>query len=229
MLGQAHRTLITRKLKGLEDIITYSVVHWHLGSKGWRFVTKDEKEPGENVIPDPIEGHEGFTHLRDVYFESEKEYAGRFTVPLLYDKKTKQIVSNESSEIIRMLGSEVSALSIADIYEVANRETLQFDDLIDEKYKAVQIYPEELRSEIEGIHGWTYDLINNGVYKSGFASTAEAYEKNVVALFEALDRVEKHLGEHKDDPYYLGKTLTEVDIRLQVCARIPFPHNEEKS
>lgn len=106
--GQAHRTLITRKLKGLEDFISYSVVHWHLGEGGWRFVTKDEKEPGENVMPDPMEGHEAFTHLRQVYFESEKDYEGRFTVPVLYDKKTKRIVSNESSEIIRMLGTEVS-------------------------------------------------------------------------------------------------------------------------
>jgi putative glutathione S-transferase len=70
-------------------------------------VTKDEKEPGENVIPDPIEGHEDFTHLKQVYFESEPEYAARFTVPVLYDKKTKRIVSNESSEILRMLASEV--------------------------------------------------------------------------------------------------------------------------
>lgn len=70
-------------------------------------MTKDEKEPGENVIPDPIEGHEDFTHLKQVYFESEPEYAARFTVPVLYDKKTKRIVSNESSEILRMLASEV--------------------------------------------------------------------------------------------------------------------------
>ena len=84
------------------------MVHWHLGQGGWRFVTKEENLPGENVIPDPLEGHEGFTHLKDVYFESEKDYQGRFTVPVLYDKKTKTIVSNESSEILRMFGTEVS-------------------------------------------------------------------------------------------------------------------------
>lgn len=82
-------------------------MHWHLGEGGWRFVTKDESEPGEQVIPDPLDGHEGYTHLRDVYFESEKNYEARFTVPVLYDKKTKRIVSNESSEILRMLGTEV--------------------------------------------------------------------------------------------------------------------------
>lgn len=107
MRRQAHRALITRKLKGLEDLISYSVVHWHLGEGGWRFVTADEKEPGDNVVPDPVHGHDGFTHLRHVYFESDKDYQGRFTVPVLYDKKTKRIVSNESSEIIRMLGTEV--------------------------------------------------------------------------------------------------------------------------
>jgi putative glutathione S-transferase len=104
----ACRTLIARKLKGLEDFISYSVVHWHLGEGGWRFVSKDEDVPGENVVPDPIKGHENFTHLKDVYFESEKNYDGRYTVPVLYDTKTNRIVSNESSEILRMLGSEVS-------------------------------------------------------------------------------------------------------------------------
>lgn len=102
--------MIARKLKGLENIITFSVVHWHLGEGGWRFVTKDEKEPGENVIPDPLEGHEDFTYLKDVYFESDADFAGRFTVPVLYDKQTKRIVNNESSEILRMLGTEVSDL-----------------------------------------------------------------------------------------------------------------------
>lgn len=201
---QAHRTLITRKLKGLEDIISFSVVHWHLGGQGWRFVTGDEKEPGENVVPDPNEGHEAFTHIRQVYFESDDDYQGRFTVPVLYDKKAKRIVSNESSEIIRMLGTE-------------------FDDLVEEKYRAVDLYPEAQRSEIEATHAWTYDLINNGVYKSGFATTAEAYEKNVVALFEALDRAEKHLAEQKDGPFYLGKTITEADIRLYVTSPLYSP------
>lgn len=83
-------------------------MHWHLIEGGWRFVTKEEQEPEKNVIPDPLEGHEKFTHLKDVYFESEPEYSARFTVPVLYDKQTKRIVSNESSEILRMLGTEVS-------------------------------------------------------------------------------------------------------------------------
>lgn len=194
----AHRTLIARKLKGLEDIVSFSVVHWHLGQGGWRFATTEDTEiPGENVIPDPVEGHEAFKKLSDVYFESEKDFDGRYTVPVLYDKKTKHIVSNESSEILRMFGTE-------------------FDDIIEEKYKAVQLYPEALRAKIEETHEWTYDLINNGVYKAGFATTSEAYERNVIALFEALDRAEKHLSEQKDGPFYLGAHLTEVDVRLYV-------------
>ncbi|KEZ41043.1 hypothetical protein SAPIO_CDS7082 [Scedosporium apiospermum] len=195
----AHRTLITRKLKGLEDIISFSVVHWHLGNQGWRFAKEGEPDiPGDNVIPDPIPGHEAFTHLRDVYFESEKEYTGRFTVPVLYDKKQNTIVSNESSEIIRMFYTE-------------------FDDLIDEKYRALKLYPEPLQKKIDVANEWTYDLINNGVYKSGFATTQEAYCRNVVNLFEALDRTEKHLKETESEgPYYFGKEITEADIRLYV-------------
>ncbi|KAH6958473.1 glutathione S-transferase [Fusarium avenaceum] len=193
----ACRTLIARKLKGLEDFISFSVVHWHLGQGGWRFVTKDEDVPGENVVPDPIKGHESFTHLKDIYFESEKNYDGRYTVPVLFDKKTNRIVSNESSEILRMLGTE-------------------FDDLLDENYKSVQLYPEDLQKQIDEAHEWQYNEINNGVYKSGFATTSEAYERNVITLFEALDRAEKHLSEQKDGPFWFGNKLTEVDIRLFV-------------
>ncbi|KAG9254277.1 uncharacterized protein F5Z01DRAFT_736579 [Emericellopsis atlantica] len=195
----AHRTLIARKLKGLEDIISFSVVHWHLGEGGWRFVSKDDPKsetPGDNVVPDPIEGHDGYTHLRHVYFESEPEYDARFTVPVLYDTKTKRIVSNESSEILRMLGTE-------------------FNDLIDEKHRKIDLYPSNLRKDIDEAHSWIYDLINNGVYKSGFATTAEAYERNVKALFEALDRAEAQLAS-SGGPYWFGETLTEVDVRLYV-------------
>lgn len=105
--GQATRAIIARKLKGLEDFITVSSVHWHLGEKGWRFPTTQEKNAdGEDVIPDPV--HEDFTHLRHIYFETEPKYEGRFTVPVLYDKKQQRIVNNESSEILRMLGTVVS-------------------------------------------------------------------------------------------------------------------------
>lgn len=191
----ATRTLIVRRLKGLESIISFSSVHWHLGQGGWRFPTPEDKDAeGENVVPDPF--HEGFTHIKDVYFESEPEYNARFTVPVLYDTKQKRIVSNESSEIIRMFYTE-------------------FDDLIEEKYRAVKLYPESLQSQIDEANEWHYNHINNGVYMCGFATKQEAYEKRVYALFEALDRVEKHLGEG-EGPFYFGKDITEVDVRLFV-------------
>ncbi|KAJ9148884.1 Ubiquitin-activating enzyme E1 [Pleurostoma richardsiae] len=189
----ATRTLIARKLKGLDDIVSFSSVHWHMGEKGWRFATAEDKDAeGENVIPDPL--HEGFTHLRQLYFESNPDYSGRFTVPVLYDKKEKVIANNESSEIIRMFYTE-------------------FDDIIAEKYGAVVPYPEALQKEIDATNEWQYDKINNGVYKSGFATTQEAYERNVLALFEALDKVEAHLAS-TEGPYWFGKAITEVDVRL---------------
>ena len=116
---------------------------------GWRFATPDEKLSGENVTPNPL--HESFTHLRDVYFDTEPNYDGRFTVPTLYDKKLKTIVSNESSEIIRMFYHS-------------------FDHLLEEKYKQVDLLPPDLQEAIDATNEWTYHDINNGVYKSGFAT-----------------------------------------------------------
>lgn len=109
----AHRALIVLKLKGLDEYIPYTSVHWSMLKKGWRFATKEDNDaPGAFVTPDPVPGHEGFTHLRDIYFKINQEYEGRFTVPLLYDKKQGKIVSNESSEIIRMFYTEVFIHSI---------------------------------------------------------------------------------------------------------------------
>ncbi|TRX96895.1 hypothetical protein FHL15_002201 [Xylaria flabelliformis] len=193
----AHRTLIARKLKGLEEFVSFSVVHWHMGDKGWRFPTPEDKDAaGENVIPDPLPGHESNTHIRNVYFAIEPNYSGRFTVPVLFDKKSKTIVNNESSEILRMFGSV-------------------FNSQLAEPYVSVDLYPESLRAKIDEAGEWTYDKINNGVYKSGFATTQEAYERNVVALFEALDRAETQL-KSSGGPYFFGDVLTETDIRLFV-------------
>ena len=105
----AHRTLIVRQLKGLQSIIPFTSVHWHMPQKGWRFATSEDKDaPGDEVTPDPVKGHESYTHLRDIYFQVDSQYKGRFTVPTLYDVKQGKIVSNESSEIIRMFYTEVS-------------------------------------------------------------------------------------------------------------------------
>ncbi|XXG99297.1 hypothetical protein Hte_005634 [Hypoxylon texense] len=193
----ANRTLIARKLKGLEDFITFSSVHWHMGEKGWRFPTAEDADAaGENVVPDPVPGHEQYTHLRDLYFAADPGYAGRFTVPVLFDKRAGAIVNNESSEILRMLGTA-------------------FDDQLPARFADVDLYPEGLRGRIEDAFAWTYDDINNGVYKSGFATTQAAYERNVTKLFDALDRAERHLAETKGKgPFFFGDRITEVDVRL---------------
>ncbi|OCK93023.1 uncharacterized protein K441DRAFT_613750 [Cenococcum geophilum 1.58] len=189
----AHRTLIVRKLKGLEDIVPFTAVHWHMEDKGWRFATPDEHIPGESVTPDPV--HQNFTHLRDIYFEQNPDFTGRFTVPTLYDKRTNRIVNNESSEIIRMLYHE-------------------FDDLLEEPYKSVDLLPKKLEKDIDELNEWVYNDINNGVYKSGFATTQEAYEKAVHQLFKSLDRIENALVT-SSTPYLLSSpTITEADVRL---------------
>ncbi|RMD43803.1 hypothetical protein DV735_g1369, partial [Chaetothyriales sp. CBS 134920] len=175
----AHRTLIVRKLKGLEDIIPFTSVHWLMGEQGWRFVTEDEHLPGANVTADPV--NTAHTHLRDIYFSVNPDYSGRFTVPTLYDKKRRTIVSNESADIIRMF------------YHA-------FDELIAPQHRAVDLLPPDLEAEIDAVNAWTYTDINNGVYRSGFATTQTAYEAAVRQLF--------------DGPYYFGDRLTEADVRL---------------
>lgn len=190
----AHRTLIVRALKGLQDIISYSSVHWHMGPKGWRFATADEVDslPG-HTIPDPC--HTDTTHIRDIYFAQDPDYSGRFTVPVLFDKTTGRIVSNESAEIIRML-------------------YVEFDGLVGEAYRGVELLPEGLKGEIEEMNGWVYEGVNNGVYRAGFATTQEAYTKAVTQLFDSLDRLESHLAS-SSTPYLLSSPhVTEADIRL---------------
>jgi len=144
------------------------------------------------VTPDPL--HKDFTHLRNIYFDVDPDYTGRFTVPALYDLKQNRIVSNESSEIIRMFYTE-------------------FDDLLPEKHKKLDLFPKNRRHDIEATNEWTYNDINNGVYKSGFATTQAAYENAVAPLFAALDRAEAHLATHAA-PYYYGEHVTEADVRL---------------
>jgi len=176
----AHRTMIFRKLKGLENMIDVSVVHWYMAENGWTF----EKGPG--VIADPINGAE-FMH--QIYTAADPHYSGRVTVPVLWDKEQKTIVSNESSEIIRMFNSA-------------------FDDIgaLDGDY-----YPEDLRSEIDAVNARVYETVNNGVYRSGFATTQEAYEEAVVPLFDTLDWLEEKLSKSR---YLVGNQLTEADWRL---------------
>ncbi|THX49847.1 hypothetical protein D6D06_08327 [Aureobasidium pullulans] len=191
----AHRALIVRKMKGLEDIIPITSVHWHMGEKGWRFVTPDDKDaPGDAVQQDPVNGHQLYTHLREIYTENNPGYDGRVSVPILYDTKQGRIVSGESIDIMRMFYTE-------------------FDDLLDEPQRALDLYPASLRERIDEADEWIQSDINGGVYKAGFATTQEAYASAVVKLFQSLDDVEHHLGS-SDGPYYFGKDVTETDIRL---------------
>ena len=176
----AHRTLIMRSLKGLQNMVSVSVVHWRMRQDGWTFAD------GAGVLPDTVNGAR---FLRDVYTASDPVYTGRVTVPVLWDKQRHAIVSNESSEILRMLGSA-------------------FDNV-----GAVQgdYYPASLRTEIDAINARLYDTLNNGVYKAGFATTQDAYEEAVVPLFDTLDWLEARLSTRR---FLLGDALTEADIRL---------------
>lgn len=192
----AHRALIVRNLQKLTDIIDVSIVNHHMDSNGWRFNTTASAD-STDISEGTIDHVYGFERLKQLYFKVNPDYDGRFTVPVLYDKKTETIVNNESSEIIRMLG--------------------EFDELTGYK---IDLYPENLQSEIDEINDWVYDNINNGVYKAGFASSQEAYDTAVINLFDHLDKVEdllakKYSGKEDSKFYYLVKDqLTEADVRL---------------
>jgi putative glutathione S-transferase len=176
----AHRTLIYRKLKGLEDHISISVVNPLMLENGWTF------EPYEGVIADPILDAR---YLHQVYTAARPDYSGRVTVPTLWDRETGTIVNNESSEIIRMMDCE-------------------FDEV---GASGPRFCPPELEKDIDDINAFVYDTINNGVYRSGFATTQRAYEEAVTELFAALDQIEIRLS---DNRYLVGELLTEADWRL---------------
>lgn len=176
----AHRTLIFRKLKKLEDLISVSNVSPHMGEDGWTF-NKSEGSTG-----DAINGKDKFY---EIYLLADPHYSGRVTVPVLWDKKRKTIVNNESSEIIRMFNSAFNALTGVN----------------------TDYYPAALRGEIDRVNDLVYANINNGVYRCGFATSQAAYEEAFRDLFAALDEVEARLSKHR---YLAGDTLTEADWRL---------------
>ncbi|EON65448.1 hypothetical protein W97_04686 [Coniosporium apollinis CBS 100218] len=187
----AHRTNITRCLKGLQDIIQLVEVDARKPDLGWFFSGRTGPDS------DPLYGGK---YLRDLYERAEPGYEGRTLVPTLWDKEKETIVSNESSEIIRMFYTAFDHLLPEDKREEA-------------KGKA-GLFPEHLRNDIEAMNEWVYDTVNNGVYKTGFASTQEAYEQNVFPLFKSLDRLEEHLSKPEHQPYLFGEHITEADIRL---------------
>ncbi|WP_424932170.1 glutathione S-transferase family protein [Amaricoccus macauensis] len=160
----AHRTLIMRALKGLEDHISVDVVHPYMGKDGWTFETDSEGATGDRLLDKSF--------LREIYVAADPKASTRVTVPVLWDKKRQTIVSNESAEIIRMLNSAFDEIS-------GNHE---------------DFYPEELRSEIDSVNDRVYDTVNNGVYKAGFATSQEAYDNAVQPLFETLDWLDDRLS-----------------------------------
>lgn len=177
----AHRTLIFRTLKGLEDLITISAVHPDMLTDGWTFDTNFEDSDGDTLF--------GSKFLRDIYTRAMPDVSGRVTVPILWDKEHDTIVSNESSEIIRMFNSA-------------------FDDITD---NTLDFWPQAQRDAIEDVNARIYNTINNGVYKAGFATTQAAYDAAVVPLFDSLDWLESRLS---DTRYLMGDTVTEADWRL---------------
>ncbi|KAJ9106651.1 hypothetical protein QFC19_003150 [Naganishia cerealis] len=196
----AHRTLIGRSLKGLELHISVSVVHWHMDNKGWRFPNEldlAKRKTAQDMTYGTVDHLYGFERLLQLYYKADPNYSGRFTVPVLWDKKKETIVNNESSEILRMLNSE-------------------FNDVVASEYSHVDLYPEDLKQQIDDINSWVYDTINNGVYKAGFSIKQEIYEDEVNQLFKSLHRIESILKENhgKGHKFLLGNQLTEADVRL---------------
>ena len=176
----AHRTLISLKIKKLDKIISFSSVNTLLLDNGWEF-NKDKK----NLYSDPILNKK---FLRDLYILSDKNFSGKVTVPVLWDKKTKTIVNNESSEIMRILNSEFNNFT---------------------KVKT-DFYPIKHKVAIDKINDFVYENINNGVYKVGFATSQDAYDKACENLFKALDKIEKILeddDENKKSEKYIMNAL----------------------
>jgi len=198
----AHRALIVRELKGLQEYIDVSTVHPHMLEGGWHFVSPSNASKD----PAPVSEHNsdtfpgatadklyGSAYMSDLYYKADKDYNARFTVPVIWDKKGETIVSNESSEVIRFLNTG-------------------FNDSLSGKEKELNLYPQELRAEIDELNEWVYNDVNNGVYKSGFATKQDAYETAVNKLEAALKKLEERLSDGRE--FLVGGRLTEADIRL---------------
>jgi len=175
----SHRSVIVRKLKRLEDAIGISYLHPFRDERGWAF-------PGGRFVDDV----NGFDFLAEAYEATDPDYDDRISVPVLWDKKTRTIVNNESAEIIRMFGSA-------------------FDEFAE--HPELDLYPEPLREEIDAINSWVYSEFNNGVYRAGFSKSQRAYDAAFDRVFDALERIEALLGERR---YLAGDVITEADWRL---------------
>ncbi|MCC7079423.1 MAG: glutathione S-transferase family protein [Burkholderiales bacterium] len=177
----AHRALVMRAWKGLEAHIGVSVVHPLMLDKGWELGVDFDGATGDSLY--------GFEKLYQLYCKADAHYTGRVTVPVLWDKERETIVSNESSEIIRMLGSAFDGVGAS----------------------AGDYYPADLRRDIDAINDVIYPRVNNGVYRAGFATSQTAYDEAASALFETLEDLEHRLEARR---YLLGHVLTEADLRL---------------
>jgi len=175
----AHRTLIVRALKGLEDAISVSYVHPFRDARGWAF-------PGGRHVDDV----NGFAFLAEAYARTDPGFSGRVSVPVLWDRETGRIVNNESADLVRMLGREFDALA---------------------RHPELDLYPEDLRDEIDAVNARVYEDVNDGVYRAGFARTQEAYDEAFARLFAALDWLEERLAGSR---YLVGDRITEADWRL---------------
>jgi putative glutathione S-transferase len=179
----AHRTLIYRALKKLDGLISVAYAIPGLKKNGWTF----ESHPRfPDCTPDNVNG---FHHLYEAYIATDKTYTGKVTVPTLWDKKTKRIVNNESSEIVRMLNSAFNAIT----------------------GERTDYYPVALRAEIDAVNERIYRNVNNGVYRCGFAKSQAAYEEAYDGLFATLDDLEERLSRQR---YLAGHQITEADWRL---------------
>lgn len=170
-----HRTMILRRLKHLEGVISLSAVEPLMLEHGWTF-----------AMPDPLTGAR---YVYEIYQQADPTYTGRVTVPVLWDKETRTIVNNESSDIIRMLNREFGAFT---------------DDRTD-------YYPADVAEDIDAVNARIYDTVNNGVYRAGFATQQGPYEAAIVSLFDTLDWLDARLTQHR---YLMGDRLTEADWRL---------------
>jgi len=178
----AHRTILMRRMKGLDDAISVSKVNQFMGEQGWTF-----EEGGGSTGDALFNSH----YLYEIYLQSNPEHSGRVTVPILWDKETNAVVSNESSEIIRMFNSAFDQVGAT----------------------GPDYYPEALRAEIDPLNERIYHTINNGVYRCGFATSQDAYNGAARELFDTLDMLEERLATRR---YLVGDTLTEADWRLFV-------------
>lgn len=191
----AHRVLLVRHLKGLQEILPVTVVKPYPkgdqnGWPGWQFPSSPDEYPGAD--PEPLLGAR---YLHEIYFKDDPEYKGRYSVPLLWDTKTSSAVNNESLELLRDLQTA-------------------FDSLLPESspQRSLTLYPKHLRGRIDEIGAWMQSHLNLGVYKAGFAETQAEYDKHVPAVFAALNLLER-LVHSNGGPYLLGAELTELDVR----------------